>query len=92
MQLIGKVFTAIAAVIVKVCEGFVQYATAFESSGKVVNNYVETLIPSDEDYQKQMELATQRRQAAILEQEDELAKQLEKFNKAKANKPTVSLD
>ena len=85
-DLIGKIFTAFTKTIVMFFEGLEKYMEAFKTTGEATNAYAKTLIPSDEDYSKQMQIATARRQANLAEQESELEKQLEKFNKQR--KPT----
>lgn len=85
---------------------FVALFTAFTRTATILDNVAKAgenvsialekesakLIPTDEQYDKAMQLALQQRDARINEQEANLQAQLEKFNKGKATKPTVSLD
>ena len=85
-DLIGKVSTALAKTIVMFFEGLEKYMEAFKTTGEATNAYAKTLIPSDEDYSKQMELAAKQRQLNLSEKEADLEKQLEKFNKSRQGK------
>lgn len=91
-DLIGKIFTAFTKTIVMFFEGLEKYMEAFKTTGEATNAYAKTLIPSDEDYSKAMELAKQQRQLNLTEKEADLEMQLEKFNKSRkpkdTNKPT----
>jgi Skp family chaperone for outer membrane proteins len=92
MDLIFKVFNAFVAVIITLCSALQRSAKAVDNVAHVAEKHTESWIPSDEDYSKSLELATARRQANLAEQESDLAKQLEKFNKQRkpTNKPTDS--
>lgn len=80
---IGKILTAFTKTLVMFFEGLEKYMEAFKTTGEATNAYAKTLIPSDEDFVKQMELAKQQRQLNAAEKEDDLAKQLDKFNKSR---------
>lgn len=71
------------AVIQMLAEGLVEYADAFKQTGVATNAYAKTLIPSDEQTQKALDLANANRDVTQMEQAAKLAEAKAKLAKAR---------
>ena len=74
------------AVIQMLAEGLVEYADAFKQTGVATNADAKTLIPTDEQTQKALDLANENRDLNQQTQLDKIAEAKRKLAEAKAKR------
>ena len=74
------------AVIQMLAEGLVEYADAFKQTGVATNAYAKTLIPTDEQTQKALDLANENRDLNQQTQLSKIGEAKRKLAEAKAKR------